>query len=101
MREVYFLGNREIKPISAQKGDSVAQLLFPLDKLITIDFNLDVLSQEQRSVYSDYMKYINYDKLEFDQVWCGKNNGYLLDHKGELWVFGLNNRGQLGIIMNP
>ncbi len=39
------------------------------------------------------MKYINYDKLEFDQVWCGKNNGYLLDHKGELWVFGLNNQG--------
>lgn len=39
------------------------------------------------------MNLINFQKLEFNNVWCGKHNGYFLDYKGELWVFGKNNKG--------
>lgn len=43
------------------------------------------------------MGLIDYQRLQFYQIQCGKKNGYMLDDKGELWSFGKNDKGQLGV----
>jgi len=36
---------------------------------------------------------VNLKRLKYTKASCGKRSGYILDNKGELWVFGRNDKG--------
>ena len=55
------------------------------------------MSAQQQNLYAEYLQVIRKKKLRFLQVGCGEETGYLLDSRNELWVFGGNRHGQLGV----
>ena len=101
MSKVLFFGDSEICPIykinERINKFSVYQINMKKEVLMDGENGLEYLEEEQQEQYREYIDLINFRKLRYEKVSCGKKSGYILDNKGEIWTFGRNDKGQLGI----
>lgn len=99
--KVYVLSTPNAETISNIAGSSSVS---EMTKLIVINSNLEWEEQRQEFAITDDVKnsfdnYYQWYRLSFDSVASGKNHTLAVDTSGNLWAWGSNEYGQLGL--NP